>query len=401
MDEYTSPEAFFAKHGTTEYFSPRSKNTQSAPEKGGDVQARPAAPLRITDPTTLYGRVIPDRRWIVPDWLPSGHVTLNFGDGGTGKTLLAQQLMTSCATGHPWCGLPVESSKALGIFCEDSDDELHRRQLAICDVYGLSLRDLRDMRWCSGVGADNSLCTFDGSGRIHETARFQQVRQAAIDFGARLVVIDGAADTFSGDENSRAQVRAFLGTLLTGLAQDIGGAVLLNAHPSRAGLSATGDLDGGSTAWSNSVRSRWSLARPKAEDGCDTDPDARVLTRRKANYASIGDTIRVRWASGVLGPGASSTGPAGGSAADATFMDLLARMAAEGRPVSDSPASPANYGPRIFASRPDCQGFTRRDFEAAMGRLFAAGAIRMTEYGRPGARGRPRRMEAIVSASAE
>ena len=88
---------------------------------------------------------------------------------------------------------------------------------------------------------------------------------------------------------------------LNKLAIDIGGAVLLNAHPSRAGLS-TGNLDGGSTAWSNSVRSRWSLARPAVENGESEDPDARILTRRKANYARIGEEIPLQWLDGVLMP---------------------------------------------------------------------------------------------------
>jgi RecA-family ATPase len=233
-----------------------------------------------TDPTTLHGLVVPERQWIVQDWLPCGHVTLNYGDGGTGKTLLAQQLMTSCATGAPWCGLEVRQCRVFGLFAEDDPDELHRRQAAICDAYGISFDDLGNMRWRSGVGADNLLVTFDADGRAQPTELFDEIKTRAKDFGSELVVIDTAADTFGGNENDRSEVRQYIGRMLNDLAQHIGGAVLLNAHPSRSGMSATGDLDGGSTAWSNSARSRWSLSRPKGDDEQPGDADERLLQRR-------------------------------------------------------------------------------------------------------------------------
>ncbi len=96
--------------------------------------AKPApAGFSPIDPTTWHGVAVPEREWIVQDWLPVGHVTLLYGDGGVGKTLLAQQLMTSCATGSPWCGLAVQKCRVFGMFCEDDADELHRRQAAILD----------------------------------------------------------------------------------------------------------------------------------------------------------------------------------------------------------------------------------------------------------------------------
>ncbi len=113
---------------------------------------------------------------------------------------------------------------------------------------------------------------------------------------------DTAADTFGGNENDRAQVRTFLGVVLTKLARDIGCAVLVNAHPSRSGMGQNGDMNGGSTAWSNTARSRWALIRPQGEEGEVGDESLRQLSRRKANYSSIGDTINLRWKDGVLIP---------------------------------------------------------------------------------------------------
>ena len=341
--------------------------------------------LVFVDPCTLDGKPIPERRWIVAEWLPVGVVTLNYGDGGTGKTLLAQQLMTSCATGTAWCGLHVEPCISLGIFCEDDPDELHRRQARINAALGVQFADLANMRWASGVGLDNLLVTFDADHKIKFTERLGEIEDHAAKIKASLVVLDTGADLFGGNENDRTQVRQFVGMTLGGMAKRLGAVVLLNVHPSRSGMSATGDHDGGSTAWSNTSRSRWSLSRLPMEGDTPADTDERILTRRKANYASIGETIKLRWSNGVLIPLNHRAGLGGSSEAawgapvDEVFLVLLDRCAAQAVFVSHSKNS-GNFAPKIFAKRPDRSGFTAKEFEAAMHRLLAAKRIRAEEY---------------------
>lgn len=357
----------------------------------GDTLATPAAAngattsrLHIVNPASLAGQFAPPRAWIVMDWLPVGHVTANYGDGGTGKTLVAQQLMAACATGTPWLGLAVTQCRSFALFCEDDEAELHRRQAAINEAFGLDFGALEAMRWVSGVGADNTLATFGADGAMHVKPLFHELKQAASDHGARLVILDTAADLFAGNENDRGQVRRFIG-LLNRLAQDIGGAVLLNAHPSRTGLNS-GALDGGSTAWSNSVRSRWSLAYPPAAQGEEPDTSKRILTRRKANYSAIGDTIRLNWSNGTLRPAVTPTALAGhAKRADAArvFLTLLDRCEGSGVRVSHS-KNAGNWAPAVFAKRPDAEGFTRKDFDAAMSALFASEDIEVQDYGRKG-----------------
>ena len=355
-------------------------------EKAEQPEQSTGLKLELIDPRTLAGVPIPVRQWIIPDWLPFGHVTINYADGGTGKTLLAQQLLTSCATGAYWLGLTPHRCKVFGLFCEDDADEVHRRQDRINDALGLDWPDLGDMRWACAVGSDSVLVRFEPDGSWKTTPRFAEIIKAARDFGAQLIVIDTAADCFGGNENDRQQVRAFLGPVLTKLARDIGGAVLLNAHPSRSGMSASGDVDGGSTAWSNTARSRWSLTRPPAEEGAEPDVNARILTRRKANYSSIGETIPLRWHDSVLVPqnvAAASSGAPARAAAESLFLTLLDRCLEQGQAVSDS-SHAANFAPKIFAKRPDRRGLTRKDFDVAMQALFASRSIRLGEYGRAG-----------------
>jgi RecA-family ATPase len=348
---------------------------------------KPPEPMKVIDPRTLAGIEVPPRRWIVPDWLPLGYTTALYGDGGTGKTLLAQQLMTSCATGLPWLGIPIEQRRVFGLFCEDDEDELHRRQDAINRQYGIDFTDLSGMRWVSGVGADNLLFTFGSDNVGGATDRLDDLTKAANNFGASLVVVDTAADTFGGNENDRSQVRQYIGAGLNRLARALnkdggGGAVLLNAHPSRSGLSATGDLDGGST-----VRSRWSLVRPKGDDDAADDTDERILSRRKANYASIGGDIKLRYVAGTLLPvpsgGGAITGPITRSHAEAVFLALLDAATAAGRPASDG-KNAGNYAPAVFAKSPNRQGFSKVDFVRAMEGLFADEKITMELFVRKG-----------------
>jgi hypothetical protein len=120
--------------------------------------------LAPIDPICWQDREIPERRWIVPDWIPHGTVTAIYGDGGVGKTLAAQQLMTACALGRPWLGKETTPCRTMGFLCEDGADELHRRQDAICRQYDVAFGDLENMRLFSRVADDNLLMTFDADG---------------------------------------------------------------------------------------------------------------------------------------------------------------------------------------------------------------------------------------------
>lgn len=74
-------------------------------------------PLRPITPVSLKGLQVPVREWIVPEWIPCGVVTGLYGDGGLGKSLLAQQLQTAIALGSAWLALPVETGATLGVYC--------------------------------------------------------------------------------------------------------------------------------------------------------------------------------------------------------------------------------------------------------------------------------------------
>jgi RecA-family ATPase len=343
------------------------------PESAAD--AIPSLFSRRIDFASFKGKAIPARQWIVPDWAPAGTATLLYASGGTGKSMLTQQLATATAIGGKWLGMSVQDCKAFCYFSEDDDEELLRRQAAICRAYGADLDGVPDLYTVSGVGFDNLLMTFDHNERGRRTKLLTDLEEQAGDFGARLIVLDTAATSFGGSENNRAQVTQFV-TELTKIARRLNGALILNAHPSRAGAGVGGDLDGGSTAWNASVRSRWGL-EPMAK-GASFDKHVRILTHRKSNYGEMQEPVRLFSNCGVFEP---MEGAKAGRSVDDVFIFLLAQFAIGGRMVSDS-KNAGNYAPRAFAGTYHPEGYTKAEFTCAMERLFAQQRITVDAVGK-------------------
>jgi RecA-family ATPase len=273
--------------------------SQVPPAAPAPFDPRKAQPYILRDPREWSGAP-PARRWIVRDWIPRGTVTALYGDGGVGKSLLAQQLLTSTALSLPWLGMETSGGRALGIMCEDDDDELHRRQTAINASLGVEMAHLENLRLVSRVGENNVVMTFAQRTGIGElTEAFYRIDRTCAQLRPALVVGDTIADFFGGSEIDRGHVRQFVQNAWGNIARKHDCAVLLCGHPSASGIN-TGSGTGGSTAWSNTVRSRLYLSRPPAKDGEEPDPDARMLARMKANYAPRQAEVNLRYIDGVL-----------------------------------------------------------------------------------------------------
>jgi RecA-family ATPase len=238
----------------------------------------------------------PQREWILQDWLPRGYVTALYGDGGVGKSLLAQQLMTCIATGNEFLGIKLKACKVYALMCEDDNNELWRRQANINEHYGLQMSDLNNIRLVSRVGENNLLMTFNNSDAGQLTEFFDNLRQDVLEHKPDLIILDTVADLFGGNENNRPQVRQFIQTACGSLARVTGGAVLLCAHPSEGGIQK-GTGSGGSTAWNNTVRSRWYLKRP---EGSQFKANHRSLARVKSNYSTTGEEEYLEWSNGAF-----------------------------------------------------------------------------------------------------
>lgn len=264
-------------------------------------QAQSADESEPIDVGELAGEPRP-REWIVQDWIPKGVVSSLSGDGGMGKTLLAQQLLYAAGLGEKWLGIDVPATRGLGVFCEDDEDELHRRHNAIKADLGHAVGNPFTDTWVwPRVGHDNLLVTFDKEGKPLISPFFAQIMRHVMEKKIGLLVLDTIADLFGGNEIIRAQVNYFIKAVCGSLikqAKDAGFVltIVLLSHPSQAGRNS-GSGESGSTAWNNAVRARLYLTRP--DDGL---PEQRVLTRKKSNYSASGDDVKLDliWTDGVL-----------------------------------------------------------------------------------------------------
>lgn len=302
----TGYQAVFAEAQRRGWENPASKREAPAyafdPETGEVIDIEePTEPSRPIRASEFVGEP-PEREWIIPEWIVKGAVNSLYGDGGLGKTLLAQQLACACAIGGKWLGMDAARGSVLAVLCEDEKDELHRRHNAIKAALGYVVGNPFEDVWLwPRVGDENVLIRWDKDDKPTLGAFMADLVREVEEINPSLLILDTLADFYAGNEISRPHVNYFVKTVLGGLIKrqkekGHGLTVLLLGHPSVAGK-ASGSGYSGSTAWNAAVRARMYLARP--EDGA---ADERILTRGKANYAKSGDETAVRlfYADGVL-----------------------------------------------------------------------------------------------------
>lgn len=240
--------------------------------------------LRLQEP--------PRREWLIEKCFTKGSVALVAGDGGIGKSLLLQQMLTAACLGLPWLGLQTAPGRGLFFACEDDDDELRRRERSICRALNRDVEDVLEggLDIFGRVSRDNVLSRLDRkSWSMEPTELFARVAKYARDHGVTYIVIDTATQTFAGNQNDEQQVSQFINQMRQ-LAILIQGVVILTKHPSLSGR-ASGTGESGNTAWHNSVRSRLYLHNHKTK--------GLVLESRKSNYSRSDLSIPLKWESGA------------------------------------------------------------------------------------------------------
>jgi RecA-family ATPase len=358
------------------------------------IDARYRKLVPIADLAAMGVTKAPERLWALDDWLPLNQATYFTGPGSAGKSLLGQQMATCSALGLPFMGVAMRQANAIYLTCEDDLSELHRRQEAICAALGVSMASLAGklhlVTLAGHIGSE--LATFEKpetdelgntSPMIRPTDRFHAIEATAIAYDVGFIVLDNVAHLFTGNENIRNEVAAFM-ALMNRLAQRTSGSVLLIGHPNKAG-----DSFSGSTAWENQVRSRIYLETPRLDDGTVVDPDARVLSRQKSNYAANGGTLKFRWHKWAFVDEASLPSEFRDELQETikathdneVFLTCLRERNRQERPVSESPAS-RTYAGLVFSQMPESKGIGRARLDAALDRLFRIGAIERGFVGR-------------------
>lgn len=335
-------------------------------------------PGSLLEWSSFIGREPPERKWIIPYWVPDSHVTLLAGRGGIGKSLLAQHLGTALASGADYME-HLEAKRVLMWAAEDDADELWRRQLNISSYLSTPLENLDNFRLRSCVGCDVTLAApvFNA---LCRTPMLKTLSEEAKDCKAELVILDNIARVFGGNENDRHQVTTFVAWIQAACAP---AAVLLLGHPAKA----VGSEFSGSSAWEGAVRARLYFSdqppdKPAAEDEFDVDPAVRYLSRRKANYSEL-DMRKLNLRDGVLVPEeiqAQSSGRASGAFCRDVVMRAVGRLREKGMYGTSSTASPT-YLPKLAKQYGLLENATEGTFAGAMRQMVMDGALTNAKVG--------------------
>lgn len=339
----------------------------------------------VASPGDWSGKQAPHRQFIIPGWIVRGSCGLLSGQEGVGKSLIAQQMATCAAVGRQFLGLDIAECPVVYITCEDPIDELWRRQEDINRSLGVDMADLEDRLLLVSLKGHigNELAVFDAQGRLSVTARYRQIEKLVTSFGAGLVFLDNAAHLFTGNENARHDVAAFLG-LLERLSETIAGAVVLLAHPNKqhAQGNKQGNEYSGSTGWSAHVRNRLFLDWAEKDDqGQFIGDDGRVLRKSKANYGKKGEEIFFRWHEWAFVRDDDLPESALSELREVSkatfendcFIACLRQRISERRAVSEKPS--VSFAPKVFETMPEARGCSKEQLSGAMDRLFRIGAI--------------------------
>lgn len=354
---------------------------------GRKAPGPPKPPERhAIDWADLAEKTPPDRPWLISHWLSSG-ATLLAGSGGVGKSLLAQTIATALALGRQFIDAIAEPRRVLFWACEDDHDELWRRQLAICSLFGCTLQDLTDRLIIEPrLGRDNSLFV-----PVYGTPTWTPLKEELVeqvgDYKAEVLILDNIGQTYGCSENDRHAVTVYVNGCGV-----MAPATLLLGHPAKAEKSEFS----GSTAWENAVRMRWYLGTTLPDQEPDKDgesaeePDqsVRYLAKRKTNYTTR-DFRKMTCQNGVISIEGQQTGPAAGhymaaetrAAAERWILQGIADLKRINMHGSAAPSS-RDFLPKKLLAMKLGGAFSLKDLRDAMNRMLLAQQIKEAEVGR-------------------
>lgn len=256
-------------------------------------------PFRPFYASQMQGHEPKPREWLIDGVLLRRSVMVFAGPPKIGKSLLLQQLLTATALGQPWLDRETVQTRSSGLFTEDPQEELERRQTDINTLYDRDPADFElDLTWKSLEGKDAVMVEFDRFGNKPKlTPLWDQFWRFVADEGIQMIGLDNARVIFGGSENFPNQVTAFC-RLLVQKAVEINGGIVLAAHPAKndpRGVAGTG-------AWLASVRAGMSLHRPADwDEERDTIRDPRrVLAGLGMNYGAGLGAERLELRDGVF-----------------------------------------------------------------------------------------------------
>ena len=273
---------------------PRQRGAVTIPSGLAPPAGAGGAALRVDEPVLLrMADVEPESvRWLWPDRIPRGRLTLLAGMPGQGKSFATCDIAARISTGSAWPdGAPCEQGSVLFVAAEDDPADTVRPRL---DAHGA---DVRRVHLLSGVRRHHNGKPVDAAFTLEDLAPLERALEDLRD--VRLVVIDpiGSYMGTGANADKDTEVRAVLAPLAA-LASRSDAAVLIVAHTRKAQASHADDAVMGSRAFTGIARSVLHLM-PDPDD-----PSRRLLLPGKSNLSAAsgglaftigGEPARVRW----------------------------------------------------------------------------------------------------------
>lgn len=227
--------------------------------------AKPTSPFWcINDGCDWIERELPQREWIVPQYVMRRKVTGLIGAPEAGKSGLALKWAISLALNVPFgdfapIPLPGElprSRRVMILNAEDDEDEQRRRISSMIQETGCSVADLADN--LIRVGPDSGTAKLfegDGSGEVYPTAAFDELKRFIKERKVDVLILDPLVELLGGQEENSNGVMGGVFALLRGLAEECKIAVIV-IHHTKKGIAVPGNLEAarGGSALGGSIR---------------------------------------------------------------------------------------------------------------------------------------------------
>ncbi len=236
---------------------------------------------------------IPQRIYIVPNFIQRGVLTEIVGPGGHGKSQLFLAWGVALALGVPFGGFaPPCPMRVATLDVEDDLDEQRRRVAAVLRLFGRSTADLGGRLLLMNPARTGMLLTLDPeTRRLRQTGLMQELLSTVETFSPDLLMLNPLGELHDADENDNSALRHVTAELRVVAKEKAIG--LLIGHHTRKGIPDPGNPDAGRGASSVSgvVRksftlyqmtdaeaASWKIARPGFYfrlDGAKANHDAR------------------------------------------------------------------------------------------------------------------------------
>lgn len=210
--------------------------------------------------------------WLWDRYIPSGAVTMCFGDGGVGKSFLSLAIAAAVTRGWPLPGEEQESKTPGNVIVQNAEN-------ALPTVVKPRLELL-------GADCERVHCINESEHRL--TLSDERIEAAIVKHDAKLMILDPVQAYLGGavSMNRAESVRLVL-TQLAQMAERTKCAILLAGHLNKAGGAKANYRGLGSVDMFNSVPSVLYLGKPD-------DDDERVMVQGKNNLTEVGPSLMFR-----------------------------------------------------------------------------------------------------------